>query len=85
MTAPPNTLPTKQIPSSSSDADGNELHRCSGNHQTINRIRLGESVSTKAISIFMPIEVTHPSDQVAATLFGVQGYDFHRFPERRDA
>ncbi len=52
------------------DADGNELHRCSGNYQTINRIRLEEPVKTKGIGI----ELDHPSDRVPAALFGVRVY-----------
>ena len=52
------------------DADGTELHRCSGNYQTINRIRFAEPVDTRAISI----ELAHPSRQVSASLFGVRVY-----------
>jgi hypothetical protein len=52
------------------DADGSELHRCSGNHQTINRIRFAESVCTRGLSL----ELTHPSEQVPAALFGIRIY-----------
>lgn len=50
------------------DAEGNELYRGTGNHQTVNRIRLDRTVCTTAIRI----EVRHPSEQVPAALFGVQ-------------
>jgi hypothetical protein len=49
------------------DADGNELHRCSDNHQTINRIELDQPISTSGLSI----ELAHPSENVPAALFGV--------------
>jgi len=52
------------------DADGKELHRCSGNHQTVNRIRFAEAVSTRGLSL----ELTHPSAQVPAALFGIRIY-----------
>jgi hypothetical protein len=49
------------------DADGQELHRATGNYQTINRIRFDGPISTSALSI----ELTHPSENVPAALFGV--------------
>lgn len=52
------------------DAEGNELHRGTGNYQTINRIRFDEPVCTAALSI----ELSHPSEQVPAALFGVRIY-----------
>ena len=52
------------------DADGKELHRCTGNHQTINRIRFTEPICTTALSI----ELAHPSDKVPAAVFGVSIY-----------
>ncbi len=52
------------------DADGKELHRCSGNHQTVNRIRFAEPVCTRGLSL----ELTHPSAQVPAALFGIRIY-----------
>ena len=53
------------------DADGNELHRCSGNYQTINRIRFDQPVCTAGLSI----ELSHPSAQVPAGLFGLRIYN----------
>ncbi len=52
------------------DADGQELHRCSGNHHTVNRIRFAETVCTRGLSL----ELTHPSKQVPAALFGIRIY-----------
>ncbi len=52
------------------DADGKELHRCSGNYQTVNRIQFDEAVRTKGLSI----ELAHPSEHVPAALFGVRVY-----------
>ena len=52
------------------DVDGKELHRCTGNYQTINRVRLAEPVSTTGLSI----ELSHPSEQVPAGLFGLRIY-----------
>lgn len=52
------------------DADGRELHRCTGNYQTINRVQFDEPVCTKALSI----ELSHPSGQVPAALFGLRIY-----------
>ena len=49
------------------DAVGAELHRCTGNYQTINRIRFDEAVCTTALSI----EFSHPSERVSAGLFAV--------------
>ena len=53
------------------DAEGRELHRCTGNYQTINRIRFDEPVSTASLSI----ELSHPSEQVPAALFGLRIYN----------
>jgi len=50
------------------DAEGNELYRCTGNHQTINRIRFDEPICTNALSI----ELAHPSANVPAALFAVR-------------
>lgn len=52
------------------DMEGNELRRCTGNYQTINRIQFDEPVCTKGISI----EVSHPSELVPAAMFGVCVY-----------
>lgn len=52
------------------DADGNELHRCSGNYQTINRIVMSEPVTTRGLSI----EVAHPSPHVPASILGIRVY-----------
>ena len=52
------------------DADGNELHRCNGNYQSIYRIGLKAAGATTALSI----ELAHPSKQVPAALFGVRIY-----------
>ena len=49
------------------DADGQELHRATGNYQTINRIQFDEPVCTTALTI----ELTHPSENVPAALFEV--------------
>lgn len=53
------------------DADGHELHRLTGNYQTICRIRFDAPVCTKGISI----ELAHPSNQVPVALFGVRVYE----------
>ncbi|MDZ8119095.1 FAD-dependent oxidoreductase [Pontiella agarivorans] len=52
------------------DANGKELHRCTDNHQTINRIRFDTPVCTRGLSI----ELKHPSDRVPAALFGLRVY-----------
>lgn len=49
------------------DADGQELHRCTGNYQTINRIQFDEPICTSSLVI----ELAHPSENVPAALFGV--------------
>ena len=52
------------------DADGQELHRATGNYQTLNRIQFDEPVCTSALTI----EFAHPSEKVPAALFGVCVY-----------
>ena len=52
------------------DADGHELHRVTGNHQTINRLHFDVPVTTRGLSI----ELAHPSANVPASLFGIRIY-----------
>jgi hypothetical protein len=52
------------------DADGTELHRCTDNHQTLNRIRFDFPVCTPSLSL----ELEHPSGRVPAALFGMRVY-----------
>lgn len=52
------------------DADGKELFRQSGNHQTINRIVFDEAVETKGLTL----KLEHPMENVAASLFEIRCY-----------
>jgi len=52
------------------DADGKELFRQSGNHQTINRIVFDEAVETKGLTL----KLEQPMENVAASLFEIRCY-----------
>jgi hypothetical protein len=52
------------------DDQGNIIHQQKGNYQTVNHIRLEQSVSTSSLTI----EVEHPSDDVPAAIFSVRCY-----------
>lgn len=52
------------------DDQGQIIHACAGNHQTIQRIRLEDSVLTSRLEI----QLDHPSADVPAALFEVRCY-----------
>ena len=52
------------------DAEGREVYRKSGNHQTINRIVFDEAVETSELTL----KLEHPMENVPASLFEIRCY-----------